>query len=103
MKLNINSKGRVTNSVINSRGMYYLGYKQKVWLQDILYGDNKEIKDWYFELPLNSEKMFKLHDIVLDDYYTDKEKDLLNWLREEYIKEFGLGSTSSIIDTISPI
>jgi len=83
--------------------MYYLGNKQKIWLQDILYGENREVKDWYFELPLTPEQTNMLHEILLDDYYTDNEKELLNWLREEYIKEFGLGSTTSIIDTISPI
>lgn len=83
---------------------FNLGDKQKIWLQSIIYSrEDKRVRDWYLELPLTPEQTNVLYEILLDDYYTDNEKELLNWLREEYIKEFGIGSTGSIIDTISPI
>jgi len=102
MKLNINSKGQIVGGM--NRLTHYLGDKQRIWLQSIIYStEDKRVRDWYLELPLTAEQTNMLYEILLDDYYTDNEKELLNWLREEYIKEFGIGSTSSIIDTISPI
>lgn len=74
--------------------MYYLEDKQRIWLNDILYGENKRIRDWYFELPIGgAEAHNTLNDIILDGYYTKESKDLLNYIRREYIKEFGIGST----------
>ena len=74
--------------------MYYIGDKQKVWLQEILYGENKRIKDWYFELPIGGiEAHNTLSDVILDGYYDNESKNVLNYIRREYIKEFGIGST----------
>jgi hypothetical protein len=100
MKLNINSKGRVTNSI---GSMYYLGDKQRIWLWECKFGDNMEINDWFLSLPLTLEQTNMLNHICIDGYYDDRSRDLLNWLREEYISTFGIGSTMSIIDTLSPI
>ena len=75
----------------------YLSVEQKVWLHHILYGDNQRIKDWYFGLPIGVSATNILNDVILDGYYTDISKDLLNYMRREYINEFGIGSTSSPI------
>jgi len=97
MKLNINHKGNIVGSM--NKITYQLDYKQRIWLRECLHGDDMEIKDWYLTLPLSVDNTNMLNDILTDGSYDDRGKSLLNWLREEYISTFGIGSTLSVIDS----
>ena len=72
---------------------YKLTDSQKIWLHECKFGNDMEIKDWFLSLPLSVDNTNMLNDIFLDGHYDDKGRDLLNWLRREYIQTFGKGST----------
>ena len=82
MKLNINSKGQIVESM--DEVVHRLGIEQRLWLNKVV----SKHQSWLYSMEEGDMSIFRIHHILKNDAYTKWDKRWLNTLREMYIESF---------------